>query len=264
MSDARKAMRFAIVLIALLIPLCSSCARDEAPPEKPAITVFAAASTADLVTAFAQRYEAQTGVRVRCSFAASSTLARQIAHGAQADVYLSANPLWMDYLQANGLIEPDTRRDLLTNRIVLITPKDAPLSIEISPGGEHAIAIGERVAIGDPEHTPAGIYARQALEHLGWWDEVDDRLIPAVDVRAALRLVELGEADAGIVYATDAASSTAVTIIAAFPPESHDPIRYPVALCREASPAARAFLDDLAAPQAAELITSFGFDLPPR
>jgi molybdate transport system substrate-binding protein len=253
----------ASTVLAALVALATACApAGGGPEEERVITVFAAASTADLVSEVAALHEAETGVRVRSSFAASSTLARQIESGARADVFLSAHVRWMDALEERGLVRADTRRDLLANALVLVaaTEPDAPVRLE--RGAAAADAIPGRLAIADPEHVPAGLYARQALEWLGWWEGVRDRVVPALDVRAALRLAEMGQVDAAVVYASDARASSAVTVLAAFPPESHDAIRYPVALVRDAGPGGAAFVDRLVASVTPELAAAHGFREP--
>jgi molybdate transport system substrate-binding protein len=192
------------------------------------VTVFAAASTTDAVQAVVRAFEAEhPATDVRVSFAASSTLAKQIARGAPADLFLSANLAWMDYLAERGAIEADSRVDLLGNRLVLVAPRGAPALADLSA---LPARLGDRrLAIGDPAHVPAGIYAKQALSSLDLWSTVKAKAAYAHDVRAALALVGRGEAAAGIVYATDARISDAVTRIKTFPADSHAPIRYPFA-----------------------------------
>ena len=141
-------------------------------------------------------------------------------------------------------------------------PAAATVTLRPEPGFDLDAACPGRLAIADPDHVPAGIYARAALEHLGWWTSARDRLVATGDVRAALRLVEMGEVDGGVVYGTDAASSPRVERVATFPPESHPPILYPVALRRDAAPGAEAFLAYLARPETVERFESFGFRVP--
>ena len=205
------------------------------------VTIFAAASTASALNAVAAAFQAQSGVPVRPVFASSSTLARQIARGAPADLFLSASTAWMDFVAARGLVAPGTRLELLGNRLVLIAPARAPFEIEIGPGFPLERVLGDgRLALGDPDHVPAGIYAKAALERLGVWARIRDRLALAPDVRAALALVERGEARAGLVYATDAAIAGRVAIAGHVPPDSHPAIVYPLAMMAEARAGARA------------------------
>lgn len=223
------------------------------------VTVFAAASTADALNGIAKAHEAATGVRVVCSFASSATLAKQIEQGAPADLFLSADQRWMDALAAANRLRTATRRDLLANRLVLIAPQDRPLTVRVEAGFAIAAAFTGRLAIADPASVPAGTYARQAFTALGWWTALEPRLAPAADVRAALRLVELGECALGVVYASDAVASAQVVATALIPETLHAPIRYPVALTAEAKPAAAAFLARLAGAEAAAVFAKHGF-----
>jgi len=208
--------------LAALLMLLSACGgggdrADEGP------TVLAASSLQESLTEAAKAWAQQGHSPPRLSFAASSALARQVEGGAPADLYLSADEEWMDRLAGEGLLREGSRADLLTNDLVLITPRGAPAA------GLDALASG-RVALADPDAVPAGRYARAALESLGLWERVKGRIVPAENVRAALALVERGEVPLGIVYATDAQASQGVTVAYRFPPESHPPIRYPVAV----------------------------------
>lgn len=230
--------------------------------DTPAITIFAAASTTEAVQAAAKAYEAARHVPVICSFGSSSTLAKQIEQGAPADLFLSADEKWMDYLAGKQAIVGGSRVDLLANELVLIAPVGKPLTVTIEKGFPIATAFSGRLAIGDPTNVPAGIYAKDAFTQLGWWDALSARLAPTADVRAALKLVELGEVDAGVVYATDAKASTKVTVAAVIPAQFHKPIRYPVALTTTAQPAAAAFLVYLQGPAARALFTQAGFTAP--
>lgn len=226
------------------------------------LTVFAAASLTEALTAAGAAWSRMGPAKPRFSFAASSTLARQVEQGAPANLFVSADQKWMDYLDQRGLLAPGTRRDLLRNQLVLVVPKDHARRVAIGTGLDLGALLGPggRLAVGDPAHVPAGIYAKQSLQKLGLWQSAEPRLARAPDVRAALRLVELGEAPAGIVYATDAAASDAVAIAGVLPPESHDPIIYPVAVIRTGdTPQARAFLDFLRGPQAQSMFAARGF-----
>lgn len=226
------------------------------------VTVFAAASTTNAVTDVAAAFTRKTGHTVVPSFASSSTLARQIEQGAPAEVYISANPMWMNYLQDAGLLQPDTRSDVLGNRLALVAPKDAVPDVKLAQGAPLAELLGEdgRLAVGDPAHVPAGMYAEQALRNLGLWEALEPRLARAGDVRAALALVARGEAPLGIVYATDAAVSADVAVAALFPENSHAPITYPAALVKGAAPAAAAFLTFLTSPEARAVFRTYGFE----
>ena len=209
------------------------------PRAEEAVTLFAAASLTEVSEALAEAYAATGQTAPRGVFAASSTLAKQIERGAPADLYVSANPQWMDYLEERGLIAPGTRVDLLQNQLALVVPSGSPIAIgatvELEPGFDLAALLdsaeaGGRLAIGDPSHVPAGIYAKAALQHLGLWKQVEARTANAANVRAALALVERRAAVAGIVYVSDAMSGIRVRVIATLPPASHPPIRYPLAI----------------------------------
>jgi molybdate transport system substrate-binding protein len=201
------------------------------------VRIFAAASTSNAITEIGELAKGEGLPRLVPAFASSSALARQIANGAPADIFVSANVRWMDYLDNNGAIDRDTRIDLVGNSLVLIAPKGgrlAALPVAGDIGRDYPLDAnlgGGRIAIGDPAHVPAGIYGKQALVSLGLWASVADRLAPAANVRGALVLVERGEAEAGIVYGTDAAVvAHKVTVIGAFPASSHEPIIYPAAI----------------------------------
>lgn len=233
-----------------------------APARSQALTVFAAASLTNALQDAAQLWEARGGSRLRLSFGASSTLARQLDQGAQAALFASADLKWMDWAQARGLIATDTRRTVLGNRLVLVMPHDHLVHVTIASGFDLAALLGAtgRLAVGDPSHVPAGIYAKQALTRLGLWPAIEPRLARAENVRSALLLVERGEAPAGVVYATDAMVAPGVGVAGSFPPDSHDAIEYPFAVTRAGdSPAARKLLDFLAGPDAARIFAKRGF-----
>ncbi len=232
----------------------------------PSLTVFAAASLTDVLQAIGKLWAATGQPPPRFSFASSSTLARQIEAGAPANLFASADEQWADWLQQRDLLAPETRRSLLTNRLVLIVPRDQARTVQVGPGLDLGALLGPdgRLATGDPSNVPAGIYAEAALKSLGLWDRVQPRLARADSVRAALLLVERGEAPAGIVYATDAAASPGVAVAGTFPAGSYPPVTYPFAVVRAYdTPAARGFLDFLSGPQARDVFTRAGFGAPP-
>jgi molybdate transport system substrate-binding protein len=225
------------------------------------ITVFAAASLAETMNRLAADYSKQSGRHVAVSLAASSVLARQIEASAGADLFICADGEWMDYLDKRGLLANGTRKDLLGNRLVLIAPAGAP-AISVRPGFDLKGALkgalkNGRLAIADPATVPAGRYGREALTALRAWDGVP--LAPAENVRVALAYVARGEAPLGVVYETDARAEPKVRVAAVFPAGSHAPIRYPVALIRDAKPAAKGFLDYLSSPAARTVFTGAGF-----
>ena len=233
-----------------------------APARAQDLTVFAAASLTDALRDIAQTWEAKGGAKLRFNFAASSTLARQLQQGAVANLFASADLQWMDWAAQQGLIVAATRRSLLGNGLVLVMPKDRAKPVRIEQGFDlmGLLGPGGRLTTGDPANVPAGIYARQALIKLGLWEAVAPRLAPAESARAALLLVERGEAPAGIVYSTDAAVAAGVAIAGTFPADSHEPIIYPFAVPKAGdTPAARALLDYIAGPEAAAAFRQRGF-----
>jgi molybdate transport system substrate-binding protein len=224
------------------------------------ITVFAAASMTDSLKSVADAYKAKTGAEITLSFGASSTLARQIEQGAKADIFMSADTDWMDYLQKAGLIEDSTRKDLLGNQLVLIAALDAKPAPRIAPRFDLAGALGDgKLALADPSSVPAGKYGKAALTALGVWSSVAPQIAQAENVRVALEYVARGEAPFGIVYATDARVTPGVRVAGVFPEYTHPPIIYPVALTKAASPAARAFLYFLTGPEAKAIFEKAGF-----
>ena len=226
------------------------------------VTVFAAASLKTALDQVAADFTQATGTPVTLSYAGSPALARQIAQGAPADLFLSASTEWMDVLAARGLIQPASRRDLLGNRLVLIGPPDAAPVI-LSPDLDlPALLAGGKLSMALVDAVPAGQYGKEALAALGLWSFVEKDVVQSDNVRAALHLVALGEAPLGIVYASDAVAEPRVAVLATFPADSHRPITYPAALTTTAGPQAAAFLDYLASPQALLQFTAQGF-LPP-
>ncbi len=250
-------------ILALASAACERQPSSKAPEPSASrgLTVFAAASTTDVMTEAGKRYQASTGIRVVFSFDSSSSLARQIKAGAPADLFISADELWMDDVVSAGVVRSDTREDLLGNELVLIAPIGKGFEAGMSRGFDFAASLPQirRIAVGDPSHVPVGRYAKQALESLNWWSALQPHLVPALDVRATLRLVETGEADAGIVYATDARRSDRVLVVGKFPPETHDPIRYPVAICTGASAEAVNLLRFLRSSEMKKVFEEAGF-----
>lgn len=228
------------------------------------ITVYAAASMTDALEAVAAPLRAK-GVAAKFSFGSSSTLARQIENGAPADVFVSADEEWMNYLATRNLIVPDSRKTFAGNDLVLIAPADKPAKIEISKSTDFPALLGAqgRIATGDPAHVPAGRYAKAALENLGLWNAVGNRIAGAENVRVALTLVERGEAPFGIVYGTDAKSSPRVAVVGIFPAGSYPPVTYPAAIVvkRDAKPA-RDFIAFLSNAEGKAILQRFGFSTP--
>jgi molybdate transport system substrate-binding protein len=227
------------------------------------ITVFAAASLKEALDDQARRFEAATGNKVIISYAGSNALAKQIEAGAPADVFISADLDWMDYLESRNLLAPKSRVDLLRNRLVLIAPVASGAALRIGPDFPLAAALGsERLALANPDSVPAGKYAKSALQTLGVWSSVENRIARTENVRAALTLVARGEAAFGIVYATDAAAEPKVRVVGSFPESTHPPIVYSVALVAgPRSPAAGEFAAFLASAPARPTWQRFGFTM---
>jgi molybdate transport system substrate-binding protein len=223
-------------------------------------TVFAAASTTNAMNDVIAAYGAKTGKTVVPSYASSSTLAKQIEQGAPAQIFLSANTKWMDFLAKADLLEEGSTTDLLGNSLVMIAPKAEAKPVTIAKGMDLAGLLGDsRLSVGDPDHVPAGIYAKSALEWLDLWPSVEPKLARASDVRGALALVERGEAPLGIVYSTDAAISKEVSVVGAFPQESYKVITYPAALVKGADEDAKAFFAFLTSDEAKSIFAQYGF-----
>lgn len=220
------------------------------------VVIFAAASLKNALDDAAAAWVKATGKPApKISYAASNALAKQIEQGAPADLFISADLDWMDYVAGKNLIRPETRVSLLANRIALIAPADSTAKVALSSGVDLSAALaGGKLAMGNVDSVPAGKYGKAALEKLGSWDKVKDSVAQADNVRAALLLVARGEAPLGIVYTTDAAAEPKVKVIATFPEETHPPIIYPVAVLKESrNPDAQGFLTYLrgAGPKAA-------------
>jgi molybdate transport system substrate-binding protein len=231
-----------------------------ADSENVQILVFAAASLTNVLDQISAAYTQQTKQTVKFSYAASSALARQLEAGARADVFFSADLEWMDYVQARGLIDRTTRRNVVGNRLALVAPADSKIELKVAPGFALAAALRNgRLATGDPESVPVGKYARSALTSLGVWNDVADRLVRADNVRSALAFVARGETPLGIVYETDAKIEKRVRVVDFFPTDSHPPIVYPVAVTASARPAARQFVEFLQSAPARVAFENHGF-----
>lgn len=225
------------------------------------LTVFAAASLKTALDAVNEACTADIGEPATISYAGSAALAKQIEAGAPADIFISADLDWMNYLSEKKLIKPETEKKLLGNRIVLVAPSDSGAETTIAQNFDLAGLLGDgRLAVGDVQAVPAGKYAKAALESLGVWVSVEDKLAPAENVRAALKLVATGEAPLGIVYQTDAAAEPGVRIVGVFPENSHPPIIYPVAeLAGSGNDGAGQFLGCLQSAKAKALFEAQGF-----
>jgi molybdate transport system substrate-binding protein len=249
----------------LTFVLCITCLALAGPTfaQNTGPLVFAAASLKNALDDVTRHYQADTGSKATISYAASSTLAKQIESGAPADIFVSADRRWMDYAQEHDLIQPKTRYDLLGNSLVLIAPKNSSPDagqMMIGPGFPLAKMLGDgRLAMAEPNSVPAGMYGKAALTKLGLWDQVAGKIASAENVRAALALVARGEAPLGIVYKTDAAIEPGVRIVGTFPSGTHEPIVYPLALTGSARPAATPFAAYLHGPAARNVFEKYGF-----
>src|SRR5271166_2474149 len=259
-----RCVRFTIsrnLLVYVLLVLSGSGWNAAASANVDKLVVFAAASLKEALDAVDAAYQREKGQETATSYAASSTLAKQIEAGAPADIFISADLDWMDYLAQRNLIKPGTRTNLLGNKLVLVAPVDATVKLDIGPNFPLALALGNgRLAIADPGSVPAGKYGKVALEALGVWSSVADKLAPAENVRATLLLVSRGEAPLGIVYQTDAAADKGVKILGSFPDNTHPPIIYPIAVvAASTNPGDAGYLAYLKSPAARPIFEKQGF-----
>lgn len=246
---------WAMLIISLFAYVAPAAAEEK-------ITVFAAASLTNALQDIGDAYEKHTGVKIVNSFASSSTLARQIENGAPAQIFISADEQWMDYLATRGWIDTASRKNVIGNTLILIAPADShlgPRAIDRNLDWAKMLE-GGRLALGDPDHVPAGIYAKQALQKLGAWNDLGPHLAPAEDVRAALTFVDRGEAPLGIVYLTDARNDAKVKIVGVFPQDTHPPIVYPFAIVKNAdNEAVRDYFSYLTGSKALAVFRHCGF-----
>lgn len=249
-------MRLQARLLSLL--LISPLAAGAADPAR----IYAAASLTNAVTDIGAAWEKTGRPAPVLVFGASSALAKQVEAGAPADVFMSADLNWMDYLEQRGKLAAGSRSSLLGNTLVLIAPKGKAREVKMERGFDLAGAFKGKLCTGEPGAVPVGIYAKEALASLGWWDKVSGRIVGTDDVRTALAFVERGECPLGIVYATDAAISSKVEVVASFPAGSHKPVVYPVALVQGGRAEGGEFLQYVrSSPDAAAIFRKYGFTL---
>lgn len=265
MRNIGRRLVFARLLFVFVLGTVGSFALGAAAQQSETITVSAAISLKDALDELGPIFQVQqhrknggNGTAVTYNYGGSGTLARQIEQGAPVDVFFSAAEKQMDELAGEGLIVVDTRRDLVGNALVLISPAQ---NTALHSFQDLSSATVKTIALGETSTVPAGMYARQTLEHLGIFAAVEKKVVYAKDVRAVLTYVETGNADAGLVYQTDANTSQKVRVVAVAPADSHDPILYPAALLRDSKnkPAARAFLEFLQGPDARAVFQRYGF-----
>lgn len=249
-----------VLLLTALLALAACGESEERGP-----VVLAPSSMQEAIDDAAQVYAATGRPRPVLSFAGTPTLARQIELGAPADIFISADERWMDLLEERGLVRGQTRRELVLNGLVLVRGKDIEGPLWGPPGSLAAVVGNARLAMADPQSVPAGRYAREALEALGEWDVLADQVVPTENVRAAAALVERGEVDYAIVYATDQIASSALGLVGSFPEEATPRIVYPAAEIESGtSPETDVFLDFLESERARTIFARHGFRLPVR
>ncbi|MEM6804616.1 MAG: molybdate ABC transporter substrate-binding protein [Bacteroidota bacterium] len=247
------------ILMGILMA-CSNDATGSAEYEKDHVHIFAAASLGEVLGELTKAYEEKHQSQIKINFESSGTLARQIIQGADPDIYLSANRKWVNYVDSLGFIQGDIA-EVGKNRLVLVSPKESELSHMELDSTLNLLELlgGNRLSVGDPMHVPAGMYAKEALLYFAWDYILKDHILPAKDVRAALRVVELGEAPLGIVYRTDAIKSEQVKIMDEFPAPSHSPIEYLAALCKD-NQAAKGFFVFLRSDKSKSIWQKYGFE----
>lgn len=250
---SRGLLPLLVLAFAALAPISQAAAQDT--------LVFAAASLKEALDDVVDAYAREDDGKVSVSYAGSSALARQIEAGAPADIFVSADSDWMDYLQERSAVREETRGDLLGNRLVLVAPAGTRIGLTVAPGFDLAGLLGDgHLAMAQPDSVPAGKYGKAALQALGVWEDVEQRVAAAENVRAALALVSRGEAPFGIVYATDAKADPGVEVVGVFPEDTHPPIIYPAAITAEShNPDAEAFLAFMRSDRAAALFERHGF-----
>src|SRR5215475_1377979 len=261
MAVSRRMWLGVVLGLAATATIAVGPSRPAAQAQGGELVVFAAASLKNALDAINTQWQKETGKKASISYGASPALAKQIEQAAPAQMFISADLDWMDYVAQRHLIKPETRSNLLGNRIVLIAHNDKAQPIDIKPGFDLAKALGDgRLSMANVDSVPAGKYGKAALEKLGVWASVSSRIAQAENVRAALLLVSRGEAPLGIVYQTDAAADPNVKIIGTFPEDTHPRIIYPVALTATANhPDAAAFLDYIKSAKAKPLFEAQGF-----
>jgi molybdate transport system substrate-binding protein len=256
----RRLRRITFAPLVATFALAAALGVQSASPQSHVdLTVSAAISLKDSLDETAQLYRAEMpDAEIHFNYGASGTLQRQVEEGAPVDIFVSASPNQMDALESKGLVLPGTRKDLARNAIVLIVPKGRA---GISSFQDLARPEAKVIAIGEPQVVPAGKYAQEVLTHLGLYDQLKPKFVLAKDVRQVLTYVATGNADAGIVYATDAKTSDQVTVITTAPEDSHSPVIYPVAVLKGSrnAPAAKSFVDFLLGPKARAVFQKYGF-----
>ena len=217
-----------------MVFLSPGCQQKEKKNQAEPLVVYAAASLTDVIGEIIDSFEIRHQVRVRTNLASSGTLARQMEQGGDPDIYISASLKWADYIDRLGLILPGFKSEIARNALVFIAPKKSKLQIDTINSSLNLLSLlgNERLSMGDPSHVPAGQYALQSLNYYQWYENLNNRILPAKDVRSALMMIEIEESPLGIVYQTDAFKSKGVKILKKVPEESYEPISYIAGLCR--------------------------------
>jgi molybdate transport system substrate-binding protein len=223
------------------------------------VAVYAAAGTAGPVRELSDSYTKKTGIQIDNNFASSGTLAKQITNGAEAEIFISANEQWITYLKSNGLLKEGTVQKICSNSLALITQKDSGIKVELSKNYEFRKINSYIISIGDPGYVPVGKYTKQVFDSLGWFGKLQDNFILAKDVSSVLKYVELGEADLGIVYSTEAALSDKVKILQIIPQTLHEPINFYIAIVKGASAEAENFYRYILGNEGKDLFKRKGF-----
>jgi molybdate transport system substrate-binding protein len=251
----------ALAIVSTVIAPASSRAQSGDP-----VVVYAAASLKNVLDDAMARWRSRSGQPVVASYSHAPALAKQIEQGAPADIFISADTDWMDYVDKLNLIDRKTRVDLVGNGLVLIAASDDPVRLQLAPGADLAGATGDgRIAVCTIASCPGGKYAKAALEGLGIWDAVKPKLIDQETIRVALAAVARGEARFAIVYSTDAAIEPKVRVVDRFPPGSHPPVVFPAAIVAGSKhPGAAAFFEFLRSPEGSAVFEKYGFVVPKR
>ena len=251
-------------MIKRLITLVVSIAISNSVYADEKLIVFAAASLTNALTEIDTQYEKNTGIKIVHSFAASSALAKQIESGAPADIFISADLKWMNYLEDKSFINKASRKNLLGNDLVLITPKGKPIEVKFDKSFDFSKTFEGRLCTGDIDSVPAGIYAKEALTNLGWWNNIKSRIVGTQDVRGALAFVERGECNVGIVYETDAKISSNIDMVAVFPDSTHSPVLYPIAMIASSKKNTNSYLTYLQKTEVLGVFKKYGFNIYPK
>jgi len=253
-------MQFNLYLKLAIVSICLAFAPSlHAADNKDAVVVFAAASLTNAINEISANYEQEKGAQIKISFAASSALAKQIENGAPADIFISADTKWMNYLKDKHALKDSTVSNLLTNHLVLIAPLGKRFDVSMNKSFDFFGAFNGKLCTGEMASVPVGIYAKQALTSLAWLDAGQSKIVGTQDVRAALTLVERAECTVGIVYETDAKISNKVEVVATFPDNTHEPILYPLSLTKDASTKSADFYEYLKSDKAKVIFTKYGF-----